>query len=64
VLLQGLAERATEQQVVVVTADEAVTGWARAARAAGADLALVEPSISAGTPDAPEVRSDGVPAGR
>jgi hypothetical protein len=63
-LLHLLAERAAEQQVVVVTADEAVVAWARTARDAGADLALVEPSISVGTPDAPEVRSDGVPAGR
>jgi len=46
-LLDVLASAATEQQVIVVTADPDVTTWARPI--AGDGLAVVEPSISAGS---------------
>ncbi|HEX4902291.1 MAG TPA: hypothetical protein VFV42_05735 [Acidimicrobiales bacterium] len=45
-LLRLLAARTTDQQVIVVTADDAVVAWARDHLAEGGDVAIVEPTIT------------------
>lgn len=45
-LLRLLAARSTDQQVIVVTADDAVAAWAREHAAEGGEVALIEPTIT------------------
>jgi len=45
-LLRLLAARSTDQQVIVVTADDDVAAWARDHAAGGGEVSLIEPTIT------------------
>lgn len=55
-LLRLLAARSTDQQVIVVTADDDVAAWARDHAAGGGDLAILEPTITVDVAEGTAVR--------